>query len=644
MAIDNLRVLKHIRKEVNEVRSWLKDVDPGIVIGISGSAAVGADLLEAAKDSIANTELFTILLVTVILLFVYRSPLLVAIPLITIFVSFLTATGIVAVLTQLGTVNGFEWWEFKVFKTTKIFIVVILFGAGTDYCLFLISRYREELQKGLDRRDAISKAMAAVGTALAASALTTIIGLSMMFFADFGKFSNSGPAIGLCLAITLLASLTLTPALLGALGKVVFWPVSAGLEDPNHDKQGASQSTRFQVFWKWTAWHITAHPGRILVVTFALLSPLAWCGLSSGGNVTYDLLSELDPSRPSRQATQLLTEYFPVGESNAVVVLARKQGVNFDETGPEQLDAVWALAKRLSDRTDVRRVRSLATPFGRPPGKKRKLEMKLASPLVRSLYITPEPNWKGSVTRLEVVLQKDAFSIDATQTLSAIDELLKIESADPNSFWSGATFAFSGTTAAMRDLRNVTRRDNTRIEILVVIAVFAVLLIILRRPVVCVYMILTVLFTYFVAIGATELFFRWTYGDSFHGLDWKVPLFLFVILVAVGQDYNVYLATRVFEEQKLRGPFAGLRHAVERTGGIITSCGVIMAGTFISMTSGTWGSVLPDWLVPASGGALRGIVELGFALALGVMLDTFIVRPILVPAFLAMLCRWRKTA
>ena len=619
LAAENLELMQTVDSIMKETRATLSDWPEGLTMGLSGSAAVGSDMLTSARASIANTELYTVVLVISILLIVYRSPALIAIPLITIVASLLVATGIVAALTTVNEISGMEWWDFKIFTTTKIFVIVILFGAGTDYCLFLIARYKEELATGKPRGAALADSLGGVGEALAASAFTTIVGLGTMIFAQFGKFRNSGPTIGLCLLVTLLACVSLAPALLRAIGGMVNWrlPLSLGKSNPE------AATTGGQMDWAWQrmADVIVTRPWTVLVSCTLVMLPFFFFGLNV--SITYDLLSELNPDERSKQGAALMQRHFSIGQSGPVVVLAQKP--DGDLGSADGVEAIRDLTNSLYV-DGVEAVRSLVAPIGAKPKSGTRSIMLRNFRASKELYLSQEPTLDGDVARLELVLAHDPFSLAATKVLEDVQAKLGQISDDENSYWSGTKFVYAGTTAAIRDLREVTTKDNVRIQQLVVLSVLIILLILLRRPAVCIYLIISVLFSYYVTIGATQLWFQWMYGETFQGLDWKVPLFLFVILVAIGQDYNIYLATRVFEEQKAHGMFGGLRQAIIRTGGIITSCGVIMAGTFFSMMTGS----------------LRGIAELGFALTLGVLLDTFVVRPILVPAFLAILFRWHS--
>ncbi|MFW6168969.1 MAG: MMPL family transporter [Planctomycetota bacterium] len=684
MAVDNIAVVEQIEAELAPVRKHVdRRTERGLSVVQSGSAAVGADLLRTAASSIKHTELFTMVLVVLILAFVYRAPLLVVLPVVTILVSLLVSTGLVALLTQLSSVPGFGWWTLKVFSTTRIFVVVILFGAGTDYCLFLIARYKEELESGLAHDEAVSAALAKVGDALLASALTTVLGLSMMFFAEFGKFRFSGPVIALCLAVTLLTCTTLTPALMTGLGPALFWPfgVKSGRRGPTDSRRGIGTGGNAKrggaAVWHFIARYLVRRPGSVLLLSVLALSPLAAYGVVHGRDVTYDFLSGLPRKCPSKQGAEALRPHFPVGESGPVTVLVKKEQAGFQS--PEGREQIRDLSDQLH-RPGVQTVRSVEDPLGDyEPGEKpgilssrgRRLRMLRAHPRTKEIFVAQAPELAGDVARFEVILKHNPFSRDAIQVVDRIEDKLQALTQQTGTFWSHAEYALTGTTAGIRDLRAVTRRDNIRIKTLVVFAVLAVLFGILkspnqtaprsnhqgrvgsggeveaaavRRPLVCLYLMATVLFSYYITMGITTVFFSMAYGNSYQGLDWKVPLFLFVILVAVGQDYNLYLITRVFEEQRRLGPYAGLRRAVVRTGGIITSCGVIMAGTFFSMTSGAWGSLLPflpEYMSPPYG-VLRSVVEMGFALTVGVLLDTFVVRPILVPSFLTLSVRWRK--
>ncbi|TWU29998.1 MMPL family transporter [Bythopirellula polymerisocia] len=610
MATQNIELLRRTKQIVEDA----SNITPtGLEIGITGSAAIGGDMLSAAAESVQNIHTTTIALVAAALLLIYRSPRLVLVPMLAIGVATTVSIDLLAILAAWSQHHPNAWPEVHVFTTTKIFVIVILFGSGTDYCLFLTARFREHRSAGLSLRDSLTGAMQHVGTALVASALTTIVGLAMMGFAEFGKFSYSGPTIAICLAVTLLACLTFVPGLLAT-------RLGSGIERGSE----SDPDNYWQIFWGRLADAVLSRPRTVLAVSLLLAIPFAWIGWNV--NVTYDLLGELPAERTSRHGTDMLKRYFPPGEIGPLVVLAELPSGNLDSVDGQL--TIAELAKPLYDLPGVEKVRSLYQPLGDPPGSVSLFSseglLALAakgSPLTQAVFVSQAPGLAGRVTRLFLILDAQPFSPEAVASCSAVERKLQEIASDNQSPWHDARFALAGPTVGIRDLEQVTLADRTRIQLLVTFAVLVVIILLLRKPMVCVFLIVTVVMSYLVTIGIIDLLFTMLRGEGYVGLDWKVPLFLFVLLVAVGQDYNIYLVSRVIEEQRGGELRAGLRRAVIQTGGIITSCGIIMAGTFVSMTTSE----------------LNGMIELGFALTLGILLDTFVVRTIVVPAFLGML-------
>jgi putative drug exporter of the RND superfamily len=297
-------------------------VRPGLEILATGSAAIGGETLTAARDAIRYTEVLTVVMILVILALVYRAPLLVAIPVLSIGVAVMVSGGIVAWLTLLSRWADSPWLNFQIFTTSRIFVVVILFGVGTDFCLFLISRLREESAQW-PWEQACQRSLSGVSSALVGSALTTIVGLAMLWIAQFGKFSHTGPVIALCLAIGLLVCLTFTPALLSLIGPKAFWPSRVSADGSSTRVIGTREGVPPTGIWGLIAIKLTRHPWLALVLGLVVLCPPAIYGYVNEDDVTYDISSQLDDSAESRRGLDVLERYFDIGEVNPTTVLVK---------------------------------------------------------------------------------------------------------------------------------------------------------------------------------------------------------------------------------------------------------------------------------------------------------------------------------
>jgi RND superfamily putative drug exporter len=622
---------KTTRIAVDQIMDWLRTDRPaapaGLELAVTGSAVVGHDINTAANESISNTTWATVTLVVLILLVVYRSPLLAMVPLVTIALSVLVSFWVIALL---ATVPGLGY---QVINITRVFVVVVLFGAGTDYCLFLIARYSEELARGRTRAQALSEAIRQVGGALIASAGTVIVGLGMLYFSSFAKIKYTGPTIALSLAVALTASLSLAPAMLAWLRGAIFWPFRAPHYRAGGDRESESRDALpITGFWVRVADLVVQYPLAILVCCLLGLVPLAVWGACTKSN--YDQLADLDPDRPSVIGAGAVRRYFAVGELSPAAALIDNPELDF--RSPRGRTAIETTSRRLQAIDNVAEVRSLTQPVGKPLAAEsgKGLFGRLADQAVRlgaeMRYVSLQPTERSDlnhITRFDIVFQTDPFSEASLQALEHVREVLQHAASFGQPLEGTATIGLAGSTSAVNDLRRVTTSDQRRMYLLVTLGVYAILVALLRRPGISLYLIATVVLGYLASLGLTDLLFHALHRGlaPWGGLDWTVGFFLFVILVAVGEDYNILLMARVVEEERTHGVTEGTRRAVAHTGGIISSCGLIMAGTFGAMLTGN----------------LASLRELGFALGLGVLLDTFLVRPILVPAFVVLMDRAR---
>ena len=533
-----------IAESVGELRDALDaDVPDGVTAQVTGPAAIQADLAAVFEGADFRLLGATALVVAILLILTYRSPVLWIVPLVVIGLADRAAA---VLATQVLDFFSVAWDE-----STVGILSVLVFGAGTDYALLLISRYRDELRRVDDRYAAMRTTVRRTVEPVLASATTVVVGLLILLLSVFPTTRGLGLACAVGVVIAAFAALVVLPFTLVLFGRWVFWPRVPHVGEP------ALVDTRS--LWRRVGDQVSRRPVLLASVTTAVLVVM-----SLGALRIETGLSEADQFLETPEAitaSERLAESYPAGSSDPTVVLT--------EGAPQQV------ASQIETVEGVDSVR----PGGSADG----------------------------VNRLDVVLTAEPGSEEAGATVEALRSEL------------GDDGLVGGTEAERVDQQAASERDRLLLIPLILGLVLLALGALLRSVVAPVILVASVVGTYFAALGASWVLFTQVLG--FERLDVGVPLLAFLFLVALGVDYNIFLVTRAGEEAREHGARTGMLRALTATGGVITSAGIVLAAVFAVL------GVLP----------LVVLAQLGTIICVGVLLDTLVVRTVLVPAVAVLL-------
>ena len=612
---------------------------------VTGPAGITVDagLIFAGADF--PLLLGTVLLVLILLILLYRSPILALLPLV----------GVGWALQIVDALLGFAGKAnlFGVSQQATSIMIVLLFGAGTDYSIFIASRYREELARIQDKHEAMRVTMRAVGEAITSSAGTVILALLTLIFAAIGLYNTLGPTLAIAVAVMLAAGLTLIPALLTWLGRAAYWPFI-----PRYDPAVAAAAVEpapERGFWARLGRFVARR--RVVAVT----GSLALLGILALGNIgsvpTFNFLTAFRQPTDSSRGYAILQGHFPAGSLAPTTALITLSGANADAY--QHLIALDAITVAAAKAPGVVKAQGPTRPTGGapivapavlqagvaqlPPALKAAIRSGQGAPgacqgphcppvdpqtealigafAASSTYVSPD----DTTIQLSITLKDDPYSLTAINRIAPLRDAIN-KAIQANGLGAGsattAQLHLAGQTSLLADTLGYNQRDTLLIVPTVLLLVAIVLALLLRSLVAPLYLLGAVTLNYLASIGLCAFFFQRIQGQD--GFSYAIPLYTFIFLVALGADYTIFLMSRVREEAQLRGLEAGVPVAVARTGGVITSAGLILAGTFAVLTT------LP----------LRDLYQFGVCVAVGVLLDTLVVRGLFVPGIVLLLGKW----
>ncbi|WP_409344002.1 MMPL family transporter [Paenibacillus sp. MBLB4367] len=551
---------------------------------ITGPAGIAADTTNLFKNADFVLMFATVGLILVILIVIYRSPLLAVIPL-------LIAGVVYQVVDRLIGLAGKNGW-FLIDKQSLSIMMILLFAVLTDYCLFVFSRYREELRKGGGKYEAMREAMAHVGEPILFSGGTVLMAMLTLFAAVFKPYHHFAPVFSVAMVVILLGGLTLIPAVFALLGRKAFWPFAP--------KPETAEKPAKTGVWHAIAAYVVKRP---IVPAGVLLAMLIGLSVNFGTmSFSFNLMKSFPDDISSRKGFELLEQKFPKGQLAPVsVVLESDKEITMDEAFVRQLTQ---LAGELGKQPGIDSVTPGIKPDFAKPG----------AVLPRN-FLSPDKH----AVKLQMITADNPYDQAALDSMEQLRQKSEALLAASGFQTADVRIHFAGQTAEQLDVSDMNERDTIVIFALIALFITLMLLLQTRSIKLSLLMIATILLSYTATMGLGWLIFH--YGLGYDSISYRLPVYTFVFLVALGVDYNIILVSRIREEAKRVEWKEAVRRGVALTGGVISSAGLILAATFCVLITQP----------------LQELFLFGLTMALGILMDTFLVRGMLLPAIMTMM-------